>query len=69
MAGYERIEMKNNPRSLIFAFLMGVILLWSFGKDWLHLESALVFLAALIGVALPVILFGVWNIHRSSKDN
>ncbi len=62
--------MKNNPRSWIFAFLMGVILLWSFGKDWLNLESTLVFLAGLIGVALPVLLFGVRSILRNSnKEN
>ena len=52
------------------AFLIGVILFWSFGKNWLDLESASVFLAGLIGVAVSVILFGAWNIirHSNNKD-
>lgn len=52
------------------AFLIGVILFWSFGKNWLNLESGLVFLAGLIGVAVSVILFGAWNIirHSNNKD-
>jgi hypothetical protein len=49
------------------AFLLGVILFWSFGKNWLNLESMLVFLAGLIGVAVPVLTFGVWNILRNSR--
>ena len=58
------------PWSMVWAFLLGVILFWSFGKDWLHLESALVFLAGLIGVALPVILLGAWTILRhSNREN
>ncbi len=63
--------MKRNSRSLIFAFLMGVILFWSFGKDWLNLESVLVFLAGLVGVALVVFVFGIWNIRKDShhKEN
>jgi hypothetical protein len=52
--------------SYICAFLLGVILFWSFGKSWLNLESMLVFLAGLIGVAVPVLIFGVWNILRNS---
>ncbi len=64
--------MKNSKAHLhtityLIAFLIGVILFWSFGKDWLNLESALVFLAGLIGVALPVLAFGVWNIRRNSN--
>ena len=47
-------------------FFIGVILLWSFGKDWVNFNSAIVFLAALIGVALPVLIFAGWQIfHRS----
>jgi predicted membrane protein len=68
--------MNNNNRPLstisyICAFLLGVILFWSFGKNWLNLESMLVFLAGLIGVAVPVLIFGVWNILRNShhKEN
>ena len=67
--------MKNNKANLpaiiyVSAFLIGVILFWSFGNDWLNLESGLVFLSGLIGVAVAVILFGVWNIirHSNNKD-
>lgn len=53
------------------AFLIGVILFWSFGWNWLNFESALVFLSGLIGVAVAVVLFGAWNIirHLKNKDN
>ena len=68
--------MKNNHRPLstlsyISAFLIGVILFWSFGKNWLDLESLPVFLAGLIGVALIVLVFGMLNILRNShrKEN
>lgn len=47
-------------------FLIGVILLWTLGKDWLDFESTLVFLAGLIGVAVAVLLFGAWNLRRNS---
>lgn len=59
--------MKNNSWSIIFAFLLGAILFGAFGKDWLNLESVLVFLAGLIGVALPVLLFGTWTAHRNGN--
>mgnify|MGYP001582051105 CR=1 FL=1 len=57
--------------SYVSAFLTGVILFWSFGKNRLNLESALVFLAGLIGVAVAVLVFGAWNIHYNSgrKEN
>jgi SNF family Na+-dependent transporter len=60
---------KTNVHTITYlsAFLIGVILFWSFGKEWLNLESALVFLAGLIGVALPVLAFGIWNIRRNSN--
>jgi SNF family Na+-dependent transporter len=51
----------------VLAFLIGVILFWSFGKDWLDLESATVFLAGLIGVALAVRAFGAWNIYNNGR--
>ena len=51
----------------VSAFLIGVILFWSFGKDWLDLKSAAVFLAGLIGVALAVLAFGTWNIYYNSR--
>ena len=52
-------------------FLLGVILFWSFGKDWLILESTLVFLAGLIGVAVAVLGFGLWSLRNNShpKEN
>jgi high-affinity Fe2+/Pb2+ permease len=53
--------------SYITAFLIGVILFWSFGRDWLNFKSPLIFLAGLIGIAVAVLLFGVWNLfHHSS---
>ncbi|MFT3894178.1 MAG: hypothetical protein QM730_21310 [Anaerolineales bacterium] len=64
--------MKNKPVStatFLSAFLMGVILFLSFGKEWLDLKSALVFLAGLIGVGLSVLFFGIWNIRHSNRDN
>lgn len=62
-------EKRNPPTTAyVLAFLIGVILFWSIGKDWLHLESAAVFLAGLLGIALVVLLFGVWNISRNSPS-
>jgi hypothetical protein len=52
--------------SYVSAILIGVILFWLFGKDWLNLESALVFLAGLIGVVVTVLAFGIWNNRRNS---
>jgi len=49
------------------AFIIGVILFWSFGKYWLDLTSTLVFLAGLIGVAVSVLLIGAWNIFKHSE--
>lgn len=65
--------MKDNkvhwhPLTYVVAFLIGVILFWSFGKDWLDLRSASVMLAGLIGVALAVLAFGAWNIHANSHN-
>jgi SNF family Na+-dependent transporter len=52
-------------------FLLGVILFWSFGKDWLNLEATLVFLAGLIGVAVSVLGFVLWSLRNNShpKEN
>ena len=53
----------------ICTFLIGVILFWSFRRNWLAFESVLVFLAGLIGVAIPVLVFGLWKIlHDSRKE-
>jgi uncharacterized membrane protein len=51
----------------VSAYLIGVILFWSFGKEWLDLKSASVFLAGLIGVAVAVLAFGAWNIYYNSR--
>ncbi len=48
----------------VFAFLIGVTLFWSFGKYWLDFEFKWVFLAGLLGVAVSVIFFRIWNIIR-----
>ena len=68
--------MKDNkvhwpPLTYVIAFLIGVILFWSFGKDWLDLGSASVMLAGLIGIALAVLAFGAWNFYTNShhKEN
>ncbi len=66
--------MNNNKTNLptvayISAFVIGVILLWSIGKAWLNFESTLVFIAGVIGVAVSVIIFGIWKIIRHSKDH
>ncbi|MCA9999256.1 MAG: hypothetical protein KDE56_26005 [Anaerolineales bacterium] len=53
--------------SYIAAFLIGVILFRSFGNDWLHLESPLMFLAGLIGIAVAVLAFGAWNLYYNSR--
>jgi hypothetical protein len=54
--------------SLTCAFLIGVLLFVSFGKNWLALESLPVFLAGLLGVALIVLVFGILNILRNSRN-
>jgi uncharacterized membrane protein len=61
----------SSTLSYFCAFIIGVILFWSFGKYWLDISSTLVFLAGLIGVAVSVLLIGAWNIFRHSgkQDN
>ena len=54
--------------SLLSAFLIGVILFITFGKDQLELESPLFFLAGLLGVALAVLVFTVWNNRNNSSQ-
>jgi hypothetical protein len=53
--------------SLICAFLIGALLFIAFGRNWQALESMLVFLAGLLGVALHVLAFGVLSILRDSR--
>jgi len=57
--------------SYIAAFLLGVVLFWLLGKDWLNFESPLIFLVGLIGIAVAVLAFGAWNIYYNShhKEN
>jgi len=43
--------------------------LWSIGKAWLDFESKLVVIAGVVGVAVSVIIFGVWNMIRHSKNH
>ncbi len=50
--------------SYVSAFLIGIILFWSIGVNWLNLESAPVFLAGLIGVFVAVLMFGAWKIRQ-----
>jgi hypothetical protein len=52
--------------SLICAFLIGVILFVSFGRNWLDIESMLVFLAGLSGIALAVLIIGIMSILRNA---
>jgi hypothetical protein len=54
--------------SLICAFLIGVVLFISYGEKWLALESLPVFLAGLLGVALTVLVYGILNISRNSRN-
>ena len=61
-------ENRNWPTTIyVSAFLIGVILFWSIGKNWLNLESILVFLAGVVGVALVVLVIGLWNIFQNSR--
>ena len=53
--------------SYVAAFLIGVIMFWSIGNNWLNFESILVFLAWSIGVAVSVLVFGVWNVIHYSN--
>ena len=55
--------------SVLIAFLMGVILFVSFGKDWLDLDSLIVFLAGLAGIAFMAILVRAWELHRHSHND
>lgn len=62
-------EKRNWPVvTMIIAFLIGAILFWSYGKDWLNLESVFVFLAGLLGVGLAVLAFGIWSIYTAEES-
>jgi hypothetical protein len=71
MASGETITMHSSTSvsnlSIFMAFLIGVLLLIAFGQDWLALESIIVFLAGLIGVAVAALTFGIVVILRNSR--
>jgi len=52
--------------SYVSAFLIGIVLFLSIGKNWLNLESDSLFLAGLIGVVMAVLAFGAWKICHNS---
>ena len=63
--------MKDSNWSTVTAlatFVIGVILLWSFGRDWLKFDSHLVVLTGLAGVALPVFIFAIWKLSHRTPD-
>jgi hypothetical protein len=64
-------QAQRRPMDYVMTFLVGVILFWSMGRNWLDLESLLVFLAGLFGVAVAILAFGAWNIYYNShhKEN
>jgi len=65
-------KMKNvnwSTGTAVTTFLVGVILLLSFGKEWINFNSSIIFLAALIGVAIPVLLFAAWKIRNRPPDD
>jgi len=67
--------MKNksswNQISYLSAFIIGAILFWSIGRNWLNLKSTPIFLAGVTGVATVVLSFAAWNIYYNShhKEN
>ena len=65
-------KMKNinwSTGTAVTTFLVGVILLLSFGKEWINFNSPTIFLAALIGVAIPVLIFAARNMSHHSHDD
>jgi len=62
-------EKRNMPTIVyVSAFLISIILFWTVANDWINLGSPVVFLAGLLGVALAVLLIGVWNMTRNSQS-
>ena len=59
---------KWNQISYVLAFVIGVILFWSFAKDWLDIQYTPIFIAGLIGVAVAVLAFAAWNIYYNSHN-
>ena len=57
------IKPKWNLVSFLTAFIIGVIMFWSIGKGWLNLQSSPILFAGLVGVALAVLAFALWDIY------
>ena len=64
-------EKTLHPINFVIAFLIGAMLFWVIGRGWLDLSSIPIFITGLIGVAVAVLTFAVWNIYYSShhKEN
>lgn len=64
--------MKNlnwSTGTAVTTFLVGVILLLSFGKEWINFSSPNMFLVALMGVAIPVLIFAAWKPRNRPPDD
>ena len=69
-SGSEKMKNGNwSTSTAITTFLVGVILLLTFGKEWINFSSPVIFLAALIGVAIPVLIFAAWKISNRPPDD
>jgi len=60
-----------HPIRYLSAFLIGVILFWTIGRDLFSFISVPIFIAGLLGVAVAVLVFAAWNIYYNShhKEN
>ena len=64
--------MKNvnwSTGTAVTTFLVGVILLLSFGKAWINFSSPIIFLVAMTGVAVPVLIFAAWKSANRPPDD
>jgi len=60
-----------HPIRYLSAFLIGVIMLWLFGRDLFDFNSMPIFISGLLGIAVAVVAFAAWNIYYNShhKEN
>lgn len=60
-----------HPIRYLSAFLIGVIMLWLFGRDLFDFNSTPIFISGLLGIAVAVVAFAAWNIYYNShhKEN
>ena len=67
----ESMNKSWHPIRYLTAFLIGIILFWTIGRDMLDLKLAPIFIAGLLGVAVAVLAFAAWNIYYNShhKEN